>query len=351
MSPDVGDRRPGSVRGTAPGPDDRDAPRHVSTGTLPDPDRVGRLLADAHARFGTLDDGTVSTVYPALATARPELFGLAVAAVTGRVLTVGDAGVPFTMMSVAKPFVFALACAAVGVEQARRRTGVNATGLPFDSFAAIERSPDGRTNPMVNAGALVTCALLPGRSLEQRWEHLRAGLSRFAGRELALDADVHRCVARTNHRNRGLARLLRAVGTVTEDPDELVELYTRQSCLAVTATDLALMGATLADAGVQPATGERVVDPGVCRAVLVVMTTAGLYETSGDWLYDIGLPGKSGIGGGIVAVAPGKGALGTFSPPLDTAGNSVRGQRAAAYLSRALGLDLFASAPAPVVAP
>ncbi|MGE3659918.1 MAG: glutaminase A [Pseudonocardia sp.] len=317
----------------------------MSTGTLPDPERVRELLADTHARFRVLDDGAVSTVYPTLATVHPELFGIALAAVTGRVLTVGDADVPFAMMSVAKPFTFALACTAVGLDEVRRRTGVNATGLPFDSFTAVERGPGGRTNPMVNAGAIVTCALVPGASLAERWENLRAGLSRFAGRELELDEPTYRCAMRTNHRNRGLARLLRAVGTITDDPDEIIDLYTRQSCLAVTATDLALMGATLADAGVQPVTGERVADLTVCRAVLAVMTTAGLYETSGDWLYDIGLPGKSGIGGGIVAVAPGKGAIGTFAPPLDAAGNSVRGQRAAAYLSRALGLDLFASAP------
>lgn len=328
----------------AAGHRDDGARRHVSTGTLPDRERVRELLVDAHARFRDVDTGAVATVYPTLATVRPGLFGIAVAGTSGNVLTEGDADVPFAIMSVAKPFTFALVCAAVGLDEVRRRTGVNATGLPFDSFTAVERGPGGRTNPMVNAGALVTCALVPGRSLDERWENLRAGLSRFAGRELELDEQTYRCATRTNHRNRGLARLLRATGTIEEDPEEVADLYTRQSSLAVTAADLALMGATLADAGVQPVTGERVADLAVCRAVLAVMTTAGLYETSGDWLFDIGLPGKSGIGGGIVAVAPGKGALGTFAPPLDVAGNSVRGQYAAAYLSRALGLDLFASA-------
>lgn len=345
-----GDHPRGRIPGAAAGRYDqrvRPPDRHVSTGSLPAPERVQELLADAHDRFRTLTEGRVSTVYPPLAAARPDLFGIAVAGVGGQVLTAGDADVPFTIMSVAKPFVFALACAALGVDEARRRTGVNATGLPFDSFTAVERSPGGRTNPMVNAGAIVTGGLVPGADLEERWANVRAGLSRFAGRELALDEQTYRCVAVTNHRNRGLARLLHVLGALPGDPDEAVELYTRQSCLAVTATDLALMGATLADAGVQPVTGERVVTLAECRAVLAVMTTSGLYETSGEWLYDIGLPGKSGIGGGIVAVAPGKGALGTFSPPLDAAGNSVRGQRAAAHLSRALGLDLFASA-APV---
>ena len=147
----------------------------------------------------------------------------------------------------------------------------------------------------------------------------------------------------TNHRNRSLAQFLYARGA-RRYPDEAVELYTRQSCVAVTAEDLAVMGATLADGGVQPAdTGERVVDLATCRATLATMIVAGMYETSGDWLYDVGLPGKSGIGGGMVTVSPGKGALGTFSPPLDSAGNSVRGGLAARYLSRTLGLDLLAS--------
>jgi glutaminase len=317
----------------------------VSTGSLPPADRVQDLVDEAHARFRADRGGAVSTVYPALAAVRPELFGVAVAGVTGSLHTAGDARTEFTIMSVAKPFVFALVCEALGAEAAWGLIGVNATGLPFNSLAAVELG-GGRTNPMVNAGAIATAGLVPGASPQERWDLVLDGLSRFAGRALTLDEELYRSAAATNHRNRALAQLLHAVGVLRADPDETVELYTRQSCVAVTAVDLALMGATLADGGVEPATGEQVVGRSTCRAVLSVMTTAGLYETSGDWLYEVGLPGKSGIGGGMVTVSPGKGALGTFSPPLDAAGNSVRGRGVAAFLSRSLGLDIFASEPA-----
>jgi glutaminase len=210
----------------------------------------------------------------------------------------------------------------------------------------VERGREGRTNPMVNAGAIATASLAPGGSQDERWEFLRSGLSRFAGRPVSLDEAVYASASASNHRNRALANLLETYGRLGCDPAEAVDLYTRQSCLRVSATELALMGATLANGGVNPVSGERVVDGSVCHFTLAVMTTAGLYETSGDWLYDVGVPGKSGIGGGIVVVSPGKGALATFAPPLDTFGNSVKGQLAARFLSRRLGLTLFTSEPA-----
>ena len=318
--------------------------RHVSSGSLPAAAVVGQLLEEAHRRFRDVADGRPSSVYPALERADPALFGICVAAVTGQVLTAGDADTAFPIMSVAKPFTFALVCDAIGSEAARRSLGANATGLSFNSVEAVERSTDGRTNPLVNSGAIATIDLVAGPDHAARWEAIRAGLSRFAGRDLALDDETYASASRTNHRNRALAQLLQSLGSLSRDPDETVDLYTRQSCLAVTARDLAVMGATLADGGVNPHTGVRVVSAESCRYALTVMTTAGLYETSGDWLYQVGLPGKSGIGGGIVAVSPGKGGLGTFSPPLDEAGNSVRGQLVAAYLSSGLGLDIFASA-------
>jgi glutaminase len=198
---------------------------------------------------------------------------------------------------------------------------------------------------MVNPGAIAVTSLVPGANTAEKWEFIRDGLSSFAGQALALDEDVYRSATATNDRNQNLARLLQSLGRIYADPAEAVELYTRQSCLTVTAADLAVMGATLANGGVNPLTHERVVDVESCHCTLAVMATAGLYETSGDWLYDIGLPGKSGIGGGIVTVAPGKGGLGTFAPLLDAAGNSVKGQLAASFLSQRLGLDLFASEP------
>lgn len=325
--------------------------RFVSTGHLPAADTVQSYVDEAHERFRHTTEGANSTVYPALAEVPSERFGICVVRTDGQVYAAGDADVEFTIMSVAKPFVFALVCEGTGAEEARRRLGVNATGLAFNSLAAIERGGDGRTNPMVNPGAIATTSLVPGATAEDRWQAILDGLSRFAGRPLAIDEGVYASASATNHRNQSIARLLQSYDRLDGDPAEVVDLYTRQSCLSVSAHDLAVMGATLADGGVNPVTGERVISAEACRCTLAVMATAGLYETSGDWLYTIGLPAKSGIGGGIVTAAPGKGGLGTFAPPLDAAGNSVRGQLAAQYLSECLGLDLFVSRPHPLPQP
>jgi glutaminase len=319
---------------------------YVSTGSLPTAEFVQRLVAEAYERYRSNSQGTNSDVYPALARVPPELFGICVVGTSGAVYSAGDADVEFSIMSVAKPFVFALVCQALGPDEVRERVGVNATGLAFNALEAIERGAEGRTNPMVNPGAIATTSLVPGGTAEARWRFIHEGLSGFAGRELSLNDEIYASASETNHRNREIARLLERHDRLYSDPVEALDLYTRQCSLGVTAHDLAVMGATLADGGVNPVTGVRVIDESPCRHTLAVMTTAGLYETSGDWIYDIGLPGKSGVGGGIVTVSPGKGGLGTFAPPLDAAGNSVRGQLVARFLSRRLGLDLFVSAPA-----
>jgi glutaminase len=318
---------------------------YVSTGSLPPPDRIRTLVDAAWTTFAPIADGAVSRVYPALERMATELFGLCLVGVSGASYAVGDADVPFSIMSVSKPFVLALICEAIGPDAVRAKIGVNATGMAFNSVAAIERRSDGRTNPMVNAGAIATTSLVPGPDADARWERIHRGLSRFAGRDLAVNEEIYASASATNFRNRSLAAMLQSLDAIYCDPAEALDLYTRQCALDVTAHDLAVMGATLADGGVNPVTGERVVAPEVCHDVLAVMATAGMYETSGDWLYEVGLPGKSGIGGGIVTVSPGKGALATFSPPLDAAGNSVRGQLATRFLSRSLGLNLFASRP------
>ena len=317
----------------------------MSTGHLPAPEQVRALVDEAYERYKSVSEGENSSVYPALARVPSDLFGVCVVGTSGNVYAVGDAEHEFTIMSVSKPFVFALVCEAIGHEEARRRLGVNATGLPFNSLGAIEQSGDGRTNPMVNSGAIATTSLVPGATLEAKWQFIHEGLSRFAGRSLPLNDEVYASATATNFRNQSIARLLQSYERVYMDPAEATALYTKQCSLNVSARDLAVMGATLADGGVNPLTKERLVDPIICHYTLAVMATAGLYETSGDWLYDIGLPGKSGIGGGIVTVSPGKGGLGTFAPPLDQAGNSVKGQLVAKFLSQRLGLDLFVSQP------
>ncbi|RKH41005.1 glutaminase A [Corallococcus sicarius] len=317
----------------------------ISTGQLPSSERVRELLDEAYQRHKGNTDGQCSQVYPALARVKPQLFGACVAGINGSSHGVGDVDHPFAIMSVSKPFLFALVCQALGPEVARRKLGVNGTGLPFNSAMAVDQSPDGRTNPMVNTGALATTSLVPGASPEARWRFIHEGLSLFAGSRLALDEEVYASASKTHHRNQGLAWLLHGLGRLDTDPVQTTELYTRQCSLAVTARQLAVMGATLADGGVNPLTGKRVVDEEVCHHALAVMATAGMYETSGDWLYDVGMPGKSGIGGGIVAVAPGKGGLGTFAPLLDSAGNSIKGQLVAKFLAQRMGLSLFISKP------
>ncbi|MBN8883824.1 MAG: glutaminase A [Salana multivorans] len=315
----------------------------ASTGALPPGRTVDELVRLAHERYAGVDDGAVADYIPVLAEADPRRFGLAVVGVDGERHEAGDTDVAFSIQSISKAFVLALVCEELGHRAVRERVGVNNTGLPFNSVIALELNAGSPSNPMVNAGAIATTALLPAASAEERWERVRDGLSRFAGRDLELDETVYVSEAETNQRNRAIAKLLQSYDRLDVDPLETVDVYTRQCALAVTAHDLAVMGATLADGGTNPVTGEQVVSAEVCRDTLAVLASCGLYERSGDWLFEIGLPAKSGVSGGIVAVAPGKGALGAYSPRLDAAGNSVRGQRACAYLSRALGLNLFAS--------
>ena len=323
--------------------DEETTPPRVSTGELPRVEEVRAVVTEAYERYRTNGDGAVADYIPVLAGASPEWFGICVVGATGRSFEIGDVETAFSIQSVSKPFVFALVCEAIGYGEARHRLGVNSTGFPFDSLMAVELNVDRTMNPLVNAGAIATTSLVPGATLEEKWERIRDGLSRFAGRQLTLSGEVYASESATNLRNQGIAHLLESYGRLYFDPDQATDLYTRQCSLEVTVHDLAVMAATLANGGVNPVTGQVVIVPGVCRRVLAVMATAGLYELSGDWLYEIGVPGKSGVSGGIVTVSPGKGGLATFSPPLDSAGNSVRGQLATKYVAERLGLNLFAS--------
>lgn len=304
------------------------------------------MFDEAHERFKSINEGKNAGHYPALAAVPSDLYGICVAGTDGASYAVVNAKYPFTIMSVSKPFVFALVCQVFGPEECRAKLGANVTGMQFNSVVAFELNEKRLTNPMVNSGALATTSIVPGDTADAKWQFIHDGLSRFAGRTLSINDEVYASASATNHRNRGVASLLHSYERLYFDPVETTDLYTRQCSLDVTATDLAVMGATLANGGVNPLSGERVIDSHYCAPVLAVMATAGMYETSGDWLYDIGLPGKSGMGGGIVTISPGKGSMGVFAPPLDAAGNSVRGQLAARFLSEHLGLTLFASAPA-----
>jgi glutaminase len=325
-----------------------DVAQLVSTGHLPGWDDVESLVQAAYRRYSLNRDGTVADYIPVLAEIDPDLFGICVAQVDGGALhSAGDVDTEFSIQSISKAFVYALVCEEFGHGTVRERIGVNNTGLPFNSVVAIELNDGHPMNPMVNAGAIATTALIPGATPAEQWERIRLGLSQFAGRPLELDGVVYQSESETNQRNRAIARLLESYGRVEFNPLDVVDVYTKQCALRVSACDLAVMGATLADGGVNPRTGEQVVSAQVCRDTLAILAANGLYERSGEWLFEIGLPGKSGVTGGIVTVAPGKAGIGVFSPRLDFAGNSVRGQLVTAYLSRVLGLNIFASAAHP----
>ncbi len=319
----------------------------VSTGTLPSDEDVRAIVEAGYERFRHVSEGKVADYIPALAEASPDSFGVCVVGVRGRVFEIGDAHEEFTIQSISKLFVFAAVCDLLGPDEARHQLGVNSTGLPFDSVMGVELNEDRTMNPMVNAGALATTSLVPGSSADEKFARIVDALSVFAGRPLVLDEAVYESEAANNDRNRGIAHLLNGYGRMYSDPDVTTEAYTRQCSIRVSARDLGVMAATLADGGVNPLTGAKAIAPSTCRRVLPVLATAGLYERSGDWLYDVGLPGKSGVSGGMVTVSPGKGGVGSYSPPLDEAGNSVRGRFMAAYLSERLGLNLFASSPVP----
>jgi len=317
----------------------------VSTGTPPEPEDIIAVVQEAHRRYRDVNDGTVASYIPALAAASAGLFGVCVAGPAGRVFGVGDVDVTFSIQSVSKAFVYALLCDRYGPAELQEKLGANNTGQAFDSVIAVELSPDRLTNAMVNSGAIAATSLAPGESADQQWAFVQDGLSAMAGRQLTLNQEVFTSESGSNQRNRGLAHLLYGYGLLYCPPEVAVDTYTRQCSLDVTATDLAVMGATLANGGRNPRTGVQVVSPASCERTLAIMAACGLYERSGDWLFEIGLPGKSGVSGGIVTVAPGKGGLATYSPRLDAAGNSVRGQLATAYVAHQLGLSLFASAP------
>jgi glutaminase len=311
-------------------------PRHRSENSTP----VHSYLQDLHRRVAQDDSGAVADYIPELALADRSSFGIALATVDGAVYEVGDTRLPFTIQSISKPLTFAMALEFRG-EMVRDRVGVEPTGEPFNG---IDLDP---LNPLVNAGAILTRSLLgadPDPSPLQ-------GYSAFAGRELSIDERVRQSESGSAFRNRAIGNLLRGAGRFDGDPDEIVESYIAQCSVLVDCRDLAVIAATLAAGGRNPVTGRRVASPDTVCDVLSVMATAGMYDAAGDWLYDVGLPAKSGVAGGVLAVLPGRLGIGVFSPPLDERGNSVRGVRVCEELSQSLDLHVFKHArrgPSPV---
>lgn len=309
----------------------------------PIPDYLAQVLAECTPH----DGGGLADYIPELAGADPELFGVALATVDGMVYGAGDIDVEFTIQSISKAFAYALALERLGLDAVLDKVGVEPSGDPFNELS-LEPGSGRPRNPMINAGAITTHALLAGRggSAAQCSAAVTEGLSRFAGRELAVDETVCASELGTAYRNTAIANMLRSTGIIELEPAAVVEGYTRQCSLLVTTRDLALMAATLANGGVQPVTGERVVGPRVARQTLSVMTTCGMYDSAGDWVTTVGIPAKSGVAGGLIGALPGQLGVATFSPRLDVHGNSVRGVEVFRRFSDDMGLHLM-DIPAP----
>jgi glutaminase len=301
---------------------------------------IQEALDAAYERYRGLDEGKNADYIPVLRQVDPNLFGIAVVTSDGRVYTAGNADKEVSIQSISKVFTMAEVIREQGMEAIEKNIGVDATGLRFNSIVSIEvaqKTGGAELNPLVNPGAIATTSMVQGRNADEVWNRIIGIHNNFAGRNLTVLRDVYRSESETNQRNQAIGALMLAYGYIKDNWQQAVDLYTRQCSIGVNAKDLATMAATLAFAGRNPVSRRVVMEPGDVPAVLAVMATAGLYDDSGKWLYTTGLPAKSGVGGGIIAVAPGKFGIAVVSPPLDEAGNSVRAQRAITDISRALG--------------
>ena len=286
------------------------------------------------------DPARSPTTFPNSAIVDPDSFAICLATSDGYVYEAGDSRKRFAIQSVSKPFTYALALADRGLAAVAAKVDVEPSGEPFNEIS-LDPITERPRNPMINAGAITCASLIAGDSAEERFERIRSFYSRFAGRELTLDQDMFDSEDRTGNRNRAIGYMLRSFGILDEDPQTTLAVYFRQCSIEVDCRDLSMMAATLADSGINPVTDERVLDPALTERVLSVMTTCGMYNAAGDWVTEVGLPAKSGVGGGILAVLPGQIGLAVFSPRLDEHGNSVRGVQACRRLSKDLELHFM----------
>jgi glutaminase len=295
------------------------------------------VVKAAYEKYKDLDEGANADYIPALARVNPGLFGIVLITVDGDVYAAGDISTEVSIQSISKVFTMARVIEDKGTLAISGNMGVDATGQVFNSIVAIEQYQGKEMNPLVNPGAITATSMVGGASAQEVWDNIIATYNDFAGRKLSVLPDIYKSEAENNARNQALAMLMYAYGRIDEKPLEATDIYTRQCSVGVNARDLATMAATLANGGKNPVTGKQVVSQENTPEILAVMATAGLYDDSGKWLYLTGLPAKSGVGGGIIAVSPGKFGIAAISPPLDQAGNSVRAQKAIADISNALG--------------
>lgn len=306
-----------------------------------------QLVDEAHARYKNLSEGKNADYIPILTTVPSDLFAVVIVdGSDGKVYQAGDADYKFSIQSVSKPFTAALVMAQQGPQAIREKIGVEPTGLPFNSRMAIELYPEQRSvNPLVNAGAIAAVSLVQATSEQDRWNKIIDNFNGYAGTELTVLEEVYDSEYETAFGNRAIANLLFNYGRLYSDAEEALRVYTRACSVGVSARDLGMMGATLANGGVNPVTNRRMLPAEHVPELLAIMATAGFYDESGEWMFTAGLPAKTGVGGGIVAVVPGRFAIAAFSPRLNEAGNSVRSLNAIRDIAGALGVGVFGANP------
>ena len=302
---------------------------------------VAAVIQEAYDKFKDDKNGKNADNIPYLAHVDSKLFGIAIVTTDNQVLTKGDVDYSFSIQSISKVYTLALAMDALGTDKVFQKVGSEPTGRPFNSPIAVVDMPTHTGNPFVNAGAIATTSLISGKDADDKWNTILGFYSRVAGEKLTLIDEVYKSEAATNTGNKALSMLLAKYDRIYADPFESVDIYTKQCSVGVNATQLARMGATLANNGINPATGEQVIKAEAIPHILSTMMEAGLYDGSGGWAWRVGLPAKSGVGGGIVAIIPGKGAIAVFAPPLDEAGNSVKAQEVIEYVANKLNYNLY----------
>jgi glutaminase len=307
----------------------------------PTREQVQAVVTQAYEKFKNDNEGKNADYIPVLAQVDSKLFGIVAVSTDGQVVSAGDVDHAFSIQSISKVFSLALAMDELGADQVFSKIGSEPTGRAFNSVEAVAGMPSHTGNPFVNAGAIATVSLIQAPNEDAKWQKILDFYSKAAGEKLSLLEDVYKSEAATNTGNRALAALLLKYERIYADPLQSVDVYTKQCSVGVTAKELAVMGATLANNGRNPLTHEQVIKAENVPEILATMTMAGLYDGSGGWAWHVGLPAKSGVGGGIVAVVPGKGAIAVFAPPLDEAGNSVKAQKSIAYVANELGINLF----------
>ena len=308
-------------------------------------DDFQRVVDEAYAKYKDVKEGKNADYIPILTTVPSDLFGVAIATRDGKLYTAGDIDYRFSIQSVSKPFTAALIMQQQGPEAVREKIGVEPTGMAFNSKMALEVYEARSVNPLVNAGAIAAVSLVKAESEEDRWKQVNANLEAFAGGKLPLLEDVYTSEYETAWGNRGIANLLYNYGRLYCDAEEALRVYTKQCSVGINAKDLAIMGATLANEGVNPITKKEVLASEHVPELLAIMATAGFYDESGEWMYSAGLPAKTGVGGGIVAVVPGKFAIVAFSPRLNEAGNSIKAMKAIRHIAGELGVGLYGANP------